>query len=132
MTGATVIPDTAGTTQPSMLQPRRLSQKILSTALRRMGLPGSGTEAVLAGRLEQAGVSDVNVIADLAREWDEHRIADPTISRSAMRAVVSRQRGPNWTRHETARNSMQGQLIVAIDSFFSTSLQFQQKANRYA
>ena len=89
--------------QVSSIHPKRLTQAILSGALRRIGLSGSGSKSILADRLGHAGVSDSTRIMSLARMWKQHKTVDPEVHANATRAGAERVRAPNWAKHETAR-----------------------------
>ena len=101
--GSVVIAEEEVNDQHQCLRPRNLPQSILSTALRRIGLSGSGRKAVLADRLEQAGFTDSKTIMDLAHQWEKHHAVDASLEIDETRAGLSRGRAPNWSRHETAR-----------------------------
>lgn len=76
---------------------------MLPAALRRMGLSGSGTNAVLASRLAGAEVMECARISVLASEWEEHHCVDPALDNNLARVATGRTLEPNRSRHETAR-----------------------------
>ena len=89
--------------QVSSIHPKRLTQAILSCALRQIKLFGSGSKSILADRLGHAGVSDSTRIIFLARMWEQHKTVDPDLHANAIRVGAERGRASNWTKHETAR-----------------------------
>ena len=102
--GAVVISGTSSDTERvSSRQPRKLTQAILSAALRRIGLSGSGAKSVLTDRLKKAGVTDCSRIIELSCMWEDHKTVDSQAQTRTCRAGVDRGRAPNWTKHETAR-----------------------------
>jgi hypothetical protein len=76
-----------------------LTQGVLQLACKRVGVSSSGAKAVLLGRLGHAGRTSYAEIKKLAEEFEDTRERIP----SASGMGTSRDREPNWTKHETAR-----------------------------
>ena len=124
--GSVVIAEEDVNGQHQCLRPRNLPQSILSTALRRIGLSGSGRKAVLADRLERAGFTDSKTIMDLAHQWETHHSVDPSPEIDATRASASRGRAPNWSHHETARLCH----VIADDRHLKTVTRMYQRVEK--
>lgn len=89
----------------SPLSPHMLTQTLLSSALRRIGLSGSVAKSLLADRLSQAGVTDSMQIINLVTLWEEHITIDAEVQTNACPAGAEQGRAPNWTKDETVGHS---------------------------